>query len=80
MGLTDEGMPALTKPVCPVCSASIIYPRPTPPRYVCGHCDHDFDAPVEGCSLSPTGEHDETWMNDGLCECGADGAEAPRLQ
>lgn len=62
------------KPVCPVCSSSLLYGL-SPNGYECGHCHERLDAPVEGCVLSETGEHDETWMNDGVCACGADGGK-----
>jgi hypothetical protein len=57
----------------------VIYPLNPPAKgYECGHCDERFDEPVEGCPLDEHGLHDENWMNDGRCACGADGAEATR--
>lgn len=77
--------------VCPVCSSDVIYPlnalvvtsegrkapRVASNGFECGHCDARFRVPVPGCPNSPSGRHDETWMNDGRCACGADGAAVP---
>jgi hypothetical protein len=63
------------KPVCPVCSSSLVCLQAAE-GYECGHCDARFPEPVEGCPASETGEHDEAWMNDGVCRCGADGSQS----
>lgn len=63
-----------SKPVCPTCSSSVFYSHAAGGGYDCGYCDATFSSPAEGCSLSVTGEHDEAWMNDGFCACGANGS------
>lgn len=72
----EDDMTAVKKPVCPCCSSSVYYPQPG--GFFCDHCSHEFTEPVEGCAFSKMGEHDEDWMNDGICACGADGAESVR--
>ena len=67
----------LSLPVCPVCSSDVFYPLSDRTGYSCGHCPSWFVAAVEGCPLGTSGLHDERWMNDGRCACGADGAADP---
>lgn len=61
--------------VCPTCSSDVYYPLHGGGGYECGHCDSTFEAPVAGCPLDRHGLHDEAWMNDGKCACGADGSK-----
>lgn len=61
----------------PVCSSDVFYPLSDRSGFSCGHCPSWFVAPVEGCPLGTNGLHDENWMNDGRCACGADGAAEP---
>ena len=69
----DGSVARLEPRVCPFCSSDLLYPRADGGKE-CGHCDARFEAGVPGCPLDPRGQHDETWMNDGACACGADGS------
>lgn len=67
---------AKRSPVCPVCSSNVFYSNAMGGGFNCGHCDSDFLEPVAGCPLDEHGLHDDSWMNDGICACGSNGAES----